>query len=380
MLGTGDHRTVGPCPEGQNQLIVGQFTALSGGTQVDHPTLQVDALNRRLDETRGPQKGTDREAAVAQFKGSGKDLKQQWRHEQEVVPAHQNDLDVRVVFEEPFQVAGRVDSAKAAAEDHNAFHRFPHQTLSPAVSRARRPAAFSSLPPPPLGDFRHVVAVLVDVVLVFDKLLAERLLEVRRPSAQLRQPVDHVHDQVAAVQVVQNHHVERSRGRAFFLVAAHVQVLVVRAAVGQAMDQPGVAVEREDDRLVLREETVEVLVAQAVRVFARWLELHQIHNVDHADFQFREVLAEQVHRGEGLQRRHVAAARHDDIGLATLVVAGPIPDADAGRAMLDRLVHGQPLRSQLLAGHDQVDVVAGCAGSGRSRSEACWRLAASKRG
>ena len=96
VLGTGDHRAIGPCPEGQDQLIVGQFTALSGGSQVDHPALQIDALNRRLDETRGPQKGTDREAAMAHVKGSGEDLKQQRRHEQEVVPAHQNDLDVRV--------------------------------------------------------------------------------------------------------------------------------------------------------------------------------------------------------------------------------------------------------------------------------------------
>ena len=69
VLGTGDHRTVGPCPEGQNQLVVGQFTALSGGTQVDHPTLQVDALNRRLDEARGPQKGTDREASSGAIQG-----------------------------------------------------------------------------------------------------------------------------------------------------------------------------------------------------------------------------------------------------------------------------------------------------------------------
>ena len=41
------------------------------------------------------------------------------------------------------------------------------------------PGGFLPVPPPPLGDFRHVVAVLVDVVLVFDKLFAERLLEVR---------------------------------------------------------------------------------------------------------------------------------------------------------------------------------------------------------
>src|SRR5690348_6908378 len=58
------------------------------------------------------------------------------------------------------------------------------------------------LAPPPAGDFRHVVAVLADIVLVLDQLVAQRLLEVGGPSAELRQAVDHVHDQVEAVQVV----------------------------------------------------------------------------------------------------------------------------------------------------------------------------------
>jgi hypothetical protein len=36
---------------------------------------------------------------------------------------------------------------------------------------------------------------------------------------------------VESVQIVQHYHVERCRGCAFFLVAVHVQVLVVRAAI-----------------------------------------------------------------------------------------------------------------------------------------------------
>ena len=70
------------------------------------------------------------------------------------------------------------------------------------------------------------------------------------------------------------------------------------------------------------------------------------------------VLAQQLDRGERLERRHVAAAGHDDVGLAPLIVARPLPDADAGRAVLHRLIHRQPLRRRLLAGDDDVDVVA----------------------
>ena len=65
-----------------------------------------------------------------------------------------------------------------------------------------------------------------------------------------------------------------------------------------------------------------------------------------------------VDRGQSLQRRHVAAAGHHHVGLAAPVVAGPLPDPEPGLAVLDRLVHRQPLGRGLLAGDDDVDVVA----------------------
>ena len=97
------------------------------------------------------------------------------------------------------------------------------------------------------------------------QLVADGLLGVGGARAQLRHAVDDVGDQMKAVEVVQDDHVERRGGRAFFLVAAHVQIVMIGAAIGQAMDQPRIAVKGEDDRLVGREEDVEILVAQAVR-------------------------------------------------------------------------------------------------------------------
>ena len=87
------------------------------------------------------------------------------------------------------------------------------------------------------------------------------------------------------------------------------------------------------------------------------LQLHQIDDIDDPDLQLGRVLAKDVDGGQRLQRRHVAAARHHHVGLAATVVAGPLPDAEPGGAMLDRLVHRQPLRRRLFAGHDDVDVV-----------------------
>ena len=61
----------------------------------------------------------------------------------------------------------------------------------------------------------------------------------------------------------------------------------VGPAVGQPMDQPRVPVVGEDDRLVGGEQAVVVPVGQPVRVLARGLQLHQIHDVDEPDLQLR---------------------------------------------------------------------------------------------
>ena len=71
-------------------------------------------------------------------------------------------------------------------------------------------------------------------------------------APELRHAVDHVAGEVEAVEVVEHHHVERRRRGALLLVAAHVEVVVVGPAVGEPVDQPGIAVEGEDDRLVGR--------------------------------------------------------------------------------------------------------------------------------
>jgi hypothetical protein len=125
-------------------------------------------------------------------------------------------------------------------------------------------AGYLFVSPRPAADLGRVLAVLVDVLLMIDQGIPDRLLGVGRARAQLRQPIDHVSHEVESIQIVEHAHVEwRSRGP-FFLVAAHVQIVVIGAPVGQAMDEPGVAVKREDDRLVLGEQSIEVLVAQAV--------------------------------------------------------------------------------------------------------------------
>ena len=107
--------------------------------------------------------------------------------------------------------------------------------------------------PFPITDLRHIVAVFTDVLPVLDKLAAQKLLEVSSDALQTRNAIDDVACKVETIQIVQDSHVERSCCRAFFFVAANVEIVVVRAAIGEAVDQPGVTMKRKNDWLVFRE-------------------------------------------------------------------------------------------------------------------------------
>ena len=93
-------------------------------------------------------------------------------------------------------------------------------------------------------------------------------------------------------------------------------------------------------------------------MLARRLELHEVDDIDDPHFQLWRVLLEKLDRGEGLQGRNVAAAGHDHVRLPAEIVARKLPDSQARGAVLDRLIHRQPLRGDLLARDDHVDVVA----------------------
>ena len=67
---------------------------------------------------------------------------------------------------------------------------------------------------------------------------------------------------------------------------------------------------------------------------------------------------------------HVAATGHDHIGVAVLVVAGPLPDADAFGAVLNSGIHRQPLRRRMFTRDHDIDVMAAAQAVIHHRQEA----------
>src|SRR5262249_33965249 len=126
---------------------------------------------------------------------------------------------------------------------------------------------------------------------------------------------------------------------------------------GKTVNEPRIAVEGENDWLVRSEQRVEIVIRKAMRMLALRLQFHEIHDVDNTHLQVGRVSAKEGDSCQSLQCWDIAAASHHDIGLLATIIAGPFPDPKPGSAVLDRLVHRQPLRGRLFASDNDVDVV-----------------------
>ena len=56
--------------------------------------------------------------------------------------------------------------------------------------------------PFPVADFRQVLAVLIDVLLMLDEFVLNHLLEISTLGADVRQAIDHAMNEMKVVQVV----------------------------------------------------------------------------------------------------------------------------------------------------------------------------------
>jgi hypothetical protein len=133
-----------------------------------------------------------------------------------------------------------------------------------------------------------------DILFVFDELVANCLLGVRGHGTESGDTIDDVGHEVKAIEIIHHHHVERRHGGPFFFEAAHMQIFMVGAAIGEPLNQPRIAVVGEDNRLVGGEQRVEITVTQAVGVLTLRLKFQQVDHVHHSDLQGRKMLAQQL--------------------------------------------------------------------------------------
>ena len=86
--------------------------------------------------------------------------------------------------------------------------------------------------PLPTCYFGKILAVLVDVLGVLDKLVAHLLVEVSATVSKLRKILDSILNKVETVYVVLYAYIERCGDGTFFFVAANVHETVVVTTIG----------------------------------------------------------------------------------------------------------------------------------------------------
>src|SRR5260370_16504361 len=104
--------------------------------------------------------------------------------------------------------------------------------------------------PLPIRDVQRIHAELPGVVFTCDLLVEQRLAGARPGNAEPRHTVDCVDGQAEAVGLVANGQLQRRIDVALLLVAAHVNVVVMRPVLGEPVYLPGVGVDIEDNRLL----------------------------------------------------------------------------------------------------------------------------------
>ena len=92
-----------------------------------------------------------------------------------------------------------------------------------------------------------------NVLFVFNQFIPKCLLDVGCVGSEAGYAVNDIRDQMKPVQIVHHRHIKGRGGRPLLLVATHVQIRMVRAAIGQAMDQQRIAVEGKNNRRVFCE-------------------------------------------------------------------------------------------------------------------------------
>src|SRR5580698_10049711 len=87
------------------------------------------------------------------------------------------------------------------------------------------------------------------------------------------------------------------------------------------------------------------------------LQLHEVDDIDHPDFEVWQVLPQDGNGGKRLECGYVARTTHGDVGLDIVFVTGPLPDADTLRAVFYGGLHREPLGRRVFAGNDHIDVM-----------------------
>src|SRR6516165_5111749 len=122
--------------------------------------------------------------------------------------------------------------------EYEDIHVSPPASSAPVLSGAEGAKRRCSVWPGPASHVGFVQAVLTGVLQAVELHVPELLLGVGPDSLQFGNTIDGVNGQAEAIDFVFNGQLQRRIDTALLFVTAHMQAVMVLAAVSQAVDQP----------------------------------------------------------------------------------------------------------------------------------------------
>ncbi len=97
--------------------------------------------------------------------------------------------------------------------------------------------------------------------------------------------------EVIATHTIEYNHIEWSGGCPLFSKTTHMEPTLIRTSVHDLVNGSGLPMEGKHHGFVFREMLNEALIIQAVWVQFGWIQNHEVYHIDHAHFQFWNVMS-----------------------------------------------------------------------------------------
>src|SRR5689334_15670270 len=123
------------------------------------------------------------------------------------------------------------------------------------------------------------------VLPVLDELVRKCLQNFVHLAFESGNSTNGIHGKLKTVHVIEDDHIKRRSRRALLFVSADVQIPMVRPSICQPMNEPWISVISKDDGSIRSKDLIEILIGEAVRMLARRLERHYVHDIDKTDSQ-----------------------------------------------------------------------------------------------
>src|SRR6202041_2691366 len=151
----------------------------------------------------------------------------------------------------------------------------------------------SSVWPLPIRDVLRIDAELVGVALGFYLIVEQRLADAGSLDLEAGHSIDSVNCEAEAICLVLDSQFQGRIDVPLLLVTTHVNVVLAGSAIGEAVNQPWIGMEVEDDWLVRCEDRLELPISQTMRMLGAGNQPEEIDHIYESHFDVGYVVPQQ---------------------------------------------------------------------------------------